>query len=302
MVRARWISACAAVIAAVLLAFPALAVAAEEGAVRPVPGPVVDAFAPPAQRYGAGHRGVDLAAGPGALVRVALSGVVLFAGPVAGANWVTVDHGGGLQTTYGVLASLSVSAGDEVTAGDVIGTLAPGRAHLDWGAKRDGAYVDPLDLLVRLQARLVDPDTLRQGPGPLPAVGQAIGAMVRPVAGAAGSGFGMRIHPITGERRLHAGLDIAAPLGTPIVAAAGGLVAFAGSRGGYGLVVVLDHGGGLETRYAHASALDVISGQPVRQGQVIARVGSTGLSTGPHLHFEVRVDGRARDPTAWLPG
>lgn len=267
--------------------------------VRPVPGPVVATFAPPAQRYGAGHRGVDLAAEPGAAVRAALAGVVVFAGQVGGAGWVTIDHGGGLETTYGVLGAFHVEDGAQARAGDVIGTLAPGRTHLDWGAKRDGAYVDPLDLLVRLQARLVDPETLRPG---LAASAEGGGAMIWPVAGAAaGSGFGMRTHPITGQRRLHAGIDVAAPAGTPITAAADGLVVSAGRRGGYGLLVILDHGGGLETRYAHASTVAVTRGALVRRGQVIALVGSTGLSTAPHLHFEVRVDGYARDPAGWLP-
>ncbi len=98
----------------------------------------------------------------------------------------------------------------------------------------------------------------------------------------------------------HYGVDIAAPLGTPIVAAASGTVVYAGYRGTYGLTVQLDHGGGYETVYAHADRLKVSSGQHVGTGDTIALVGSTGRSTGPHLHFEVRVEGEPRDPMDYL--
>lgn len=91
-------------------------------------------------------------------------------------------------------------------------------------------------------------------------------------------------------------MDLAAPAGTPIVAAGGGTVTFAGPRGGYGNVVILDHGDGTETRYAHQQRLDVTVGQQVTGGQQIGTVGSTGNSTGPHLHFEVRRNGQPVDP------
>lgn len=103
-----------------------------------------------------------------------------------------------------------------------------------------------------------------------------------------------------GPRRVHKGLDIAAPQGREIGAALPGKVAFAGELNGYGNVVYLDHGDGLTTRYAHASKLNVRAGDEVRRGQIIAEVGSTGRSTGPHLHFEVRRNGRAEDPLPWL--
>lgn len=99
----------------------------------------------------------------------------------------------------------------------------------------------------------------------------------------------------------HSGLDIADPAGTPVAAAADGVVAFAGVMDAYGELVLVDHGGGFVTGYAHNSALTVTKGQAVEQGQTVARVGSTGRSTGNHLHFEVRVDGSPRDPRAYLP-
>ncbi len=116
-----------------------------------------------------------------------------------------------------------------------------------------------------------------------------------PARGAITSGFGPRRHPIFRVVRMHNGVDIAAPWGTPVRAAAPGTVLFAGWFGGYGKLVVLDHGG-VTTLYGHLSSIEVAAGQKVRAGQVIGRVGSTGYSTGPHLHFEIRVDGRPVDP------
>ncbi|MCS6987831.1 MAG: M23 family metallopeptidase [Sphingomonadaceae bacterium] len=114
----------------------------------------------------------------------------------------------------------------------------------------------------------------------------------------------MRFHPILGFSRLHQGVDFAAPTGTPVVASAAGRVTLAGWSGGYGQVVEVDHGRGLKTRYAHLSRIDVRPGQAVGQGQRIGAVGSTGLSTGPHLHYEVWRDGRAVNPaeTRFLAG
>jgi len=115
-----------------------------------------------------------------------------------------------------------------------------------------------------------------------------------------GSAFGMRHHPILQIDRLHAGGDIGAPSGTPIHAVADGTVVVAGERGGYGLAVVIDHGHSLGTLYGHQSSIAVRVGQEVERGDVIGYVGSTGASTGPHLHFELRFDGRAVDPLGYL--
>ena len=109
-------------------------------------------------------------------------------------------------------------------------------------------------------------------------------------------GFGMQLHPVFRQIRMHNGIDISAPSGTPIIAAADGYVRFAGWMGGYGNTVIIDHGGGFSTLYAHNARNRVREGQRVSAGQHIADVGSSGLSTGPHLHFEIRLDNIAEDP------
>jgi len=114
------------------------------------------------------------------------------------------------------------------------------------------------------------------------------------------STFGNRIDPFRKRSAFHSGVDYPAPSGTPITASAGGRVTFAGYRAEYGKTVEIDHGGGLATRYAHASELHVAVGQIVKPGQRIADVGSTGRSTGPHLHFEVFKDGFVVDPAFYL--
>ena len=113
------------------------------------------------------------------------------------------------------------------------------------------------------------------------------------------SGFGMRRHPLLGGWRPHLGVDLAAPTGTPVYATADGVVSAAGRRGGYGLSITLEHRQGLETRYAHMSRINVVHGQGVKQGNVIGWVGSTGLSTGPHLHYETRLKGQAVNPLTY---
>lgn len=121
-----------------------------------------------------------------------------------------------------------------------------------------------------------------------------------PVEGTLTSDFGHRHHPILHRRMMHYGVDIGAPAGTPIRALRDGVVTRSERMGTYGNVVFVDHGDGLQTRYAHARTLLVKPGERVQQGQTLATVGSTGRSTGPHLHFEVRQDGEAIDPTAFL--
>ena len=117
-----------------------------------------------------------------------------------------------------------------------------------------------------------------------------------PAAGYVSSPYGLRF----GGTEFHQGIDIAADMGTPIVATADGIVTAAGWNGGYGNMVDVNHGGGIVTRYGHASALAVTVGQQVRRGEVIAYVGSTGRSTGPHVHYEVRVDGQPVNPAGYL--
>jgi murein DD-endopeptidase MepM/ murein hydrolase activator NlpD len=127
-----------------------------------------------------------------------------------------------------------------------------------------------------------------------------------PVRGWKSSDFGMRFDPFFRVWQLHAGVDLAAAGGSPIFAAAAGRVVHAGYNGGYGNFTCIGHGRyqgrGLSTCYAHQARILVWSGQWVRRGQLIGRVGTTGASTGNHLHFEVRLDGRPSHPLPWLPG
>lgn len=127
-------------------------------------------------------------------------------------------------------------------------------------------------------------------------VGETHGGSFMPVAGRMASGFGMRRHPVLGYLRMHKGLDIAAPYGTPIRAAMDGVVALAGRNGGYGNFVKLQHGGGLATGYGHMSRIAARPGSRVTRGEVIGYVGSTGMSTGPHLHFELWKNGAPVNP------
>lgn len=129
-------------------------------------------------------------------------------------------------------------------------------------------------------------------------VGEKKGMMAMPVAARISSGFGWRVHPVLGFRRLHKGMDFAAPYGSPIRAATDGIVAFAGRHGGYGNFVKLVHSGGLATGYGHMSRIAVRGGERVSRGEVIGYVGSTGLSTGPHLHYELWRNGAPINPTS----
>jgi murein DD-endopeptidase MepM/ murein hydrolase activator NlpD len=124
-----------------------------------------------------------------------------------------------------------------------------------------------------------------------------------PVAGALESGFGVRRNPFGGSSfESHEGQDIDAEIGTPVMAAASGTVTIACAQNGYGNVVYIDHGNGLSTRYGHLSQIGVTAGQTIIRGEVIGRVGSTGRSTGPHLHYEVRINNEPVNPRHYLPG
>jgi murein DD-endopeptidase MepM/ murein hydrolase activator NlpD len=126
--------------------------------------------------------------------------------------------------------------------------------------------------------------------------GKWAGRFMQPVPGRIGSGFGPRLHPISHKYQMHYGVDIGAAYGTPIRAAGDGKVVLVGYQRGYGNHLIIDHGGGVATHYAHCSRFAVSAGDIVKAGQVIAYVGSTGYSTGPHLHFEVLVHGVAVNP------
>ncbi len=126
------------------------------------------------------------------------------------------------------------------------------------------------------------------------------GNFIHPIDGPITSGFGMRYHPILHVTKLHTGVDFGAGIGTPIMAAADGIVIFAGYMRGYGNAVVIDHGGGISTLYGHQSQIIASEGQTVTKGQIIGKVGMTGYTTGPHLHFEVRKNGTPVNPMSAL--
>lgn len=130
------------------------------------------------------------------------------------------------------------------------------------------------------------------------------GKMAWPVSGYTriSSPYGYRIHPIFKTKKLHTGIDIPAPTGTSITASSDGIVILSENLGGYGKTIMIDHGSGIVTLYGHNSSLLAKEGQEVKRGDVIAKAGSTGYSTGPHLHFEVRKDGAYQDPIPWLKG
>ena len=123
---------------------------------------------------------------------------------------------------------------------------------------------------------------------------------MRPAVGKIVSGFGNRLHPILGDYRLHAGVDYDGNTGDPIIASRNGVVILAEYYGGYGHTVILDHGDGFSTLYAHLSSYNVSVGDTVAAGRTLGAMGSTGLSTGPHLHFEIRRNGTAVDPLPYL--
>jgi murein DD-endopeptidase MepM/ murein hydrolase activator NlpD len=131
---------------------------------------------------------------------------------------------------------------------------------------------------------------------------ESTGSFSYPVRAPITSPFGPRTHPIFGVRSMHSGIDLAAPYGTPIKASEGGIVIYSGWYGGYGKVVILDHAKGFSTLYAHLSSTKVAVGARVRQGEVVGLEGSTGYATGPHLHFEVREQGKPKNPIIYLGG
>ena len=136
---------------------------------------------------------------------------------------------------------------------------------------------------------------------PTPSIGKVSIPSRNPVDGVTfTSGFGMRYHPILHRRHAHKGVDLAAPIGTPVYAPADGMVGKAEWFSSYGLYIALEHGAQIETRYGHLSRLNVSAGQQVHKGDLIGFVGTTGRSTGPHLHYEVRIDGTAVNPIPYL--
>lgn len=128
---------------------------------------------------------------------------------------------------------------------------------------------------------------------------QAIPA-IKPCVGTISDGFGYRVHPILHVSRMHDGIDIITDVGTPVVSSGKGVVEYIGNKGGYGLAVEIDHGFGYKTVYAHLSSVEVRVGQKISRGDLIAKTGNTGLSTGPHLHYEILYDGIKQNPMDFL--
>ncbi|MFC3174029.1 M23 family metallopeptidase [Novosphingobium bradum] len=181
------------------------------------------------------------------------------------------------------------------TAGlaDTAGAAPAGEAGAVTISRAADAGGQPVDIgAARSQPRTERPSAVAGGKGQAP----VRTTMVRPATVRTTGGFGWRVHPLLGGVRLHRGIDLAGPYGAPIHCASEGVVVGTGWHGGYGLLVTLAHPSGLQTRYAHLGGIAVGLGQRVRRGDVIGYVGTTGLSTGPHLHYEVRINGMAIDP------
>lgn len=191
---------------------------------------------------------------------------------------VDLQRGVGKQDRFDIVVERDVAETGEIRYGQLL------YAGLDRG-KKDPIELGRFDVGGSNQFFRADGESARKG------------LMRTPVEGARlTSGFGMRFHPLLSYSRMHQGVDFGAPHGAPILAAAGGTVSFAGRHGGHGNYVMLKHNKELSTAYAHMSRFAVRPGQQVAQGQVIGYVGSTGMSTGPHLHYEVWLRGRATNP------
>jgi murein DD-endopeptidase MepM/ murein hydrolase activator NlpD len=187
-----------------------------------------------------------------------------------------------IQRTSNLVRSLGLDPSRMMQAGGVGGPFVEADG---------GEEVDPRFLQLFASWRQLE--SLEQGVASIPSVMPVQGIRYT-------SGFGVRSDPFRSRAAMHAGIDLAGPVGTPIHATADGVVARSGIAGGYGNLVELDHGSGIGTRYGHMSRLLVQAGERVRRGQVIGLMGSTGRSTGSHLHYEVRIDGRAVNPLPFL--
>jgi murein DD-endopeptidase MepM/ murein hydrolase activator NlpD len=325
-------------LAALVLVLGIAAVPMEALAAPPLPSPavwpldppieVIRGFQPPAVVWGSGHRGIDLAASPGAEIRAAASGIVSFAAMLAGRGVLVVDHGT-VRTTYEPVTA-EIAVGDVVLAGQRIGRLAAGshcaRSCMHWGLRRGREYLNPLSLLggtageVRLvgaaQRELAAAAARARTSAQAAIVAASVSAttdltgpagrhgFLRPVQGPVISGFGMRLHPILRIWKLHDGTDLGAACGTPIRAPYAGRVRASYFNAGYGNRLIIDHGvvdgRHVATGFNHAASYAVGIGAAVRRGQVIGYIGSTGYATGCHLHLMVWLDGRVTNPMSWF--
>ena len=209
------------------------------------------------------------------MIALALAPVVARASPAGAAQAVFAP------------AVITIGSGPASGAITLVGTPAQSSIVISRAADALGAPVDlgHPSLIARSATDAAGGPALASRPDRLP-LGRAMLT----------SRFGMRTHPLLGLRRAHTGIDLAAPTGTPVFATARGTVTAASWQGGYGLLVAVSHGAGLQTRYAHLSRIAVYPGQSVKAGDLIGHVGSTGRSTGPHLHYELRQNGQALNP------
>ena len=190
------------------------------------------------------------------------------------------------------LADLQTTLASQITARtELLRRLA------SWRANEDQLEKDEAELTQVIQKRQLE--LLKVTDATTAAA--SLKGFITPAKGVFGSGFGLRLHPIFREVRPHNGLDITTKLGDAVWAAKEGRVLYSGTMTGYGNVIILDHGNGVSTLYAHLSKILVNPGDAVKKGEVVALVGATGWATGPHLHFEVRVGGIAKDPMLFLP-
>lgn len=207
---------------------------------------------------------------------------------------------GGLGTPQAKAATVAPECATVTLRGD--GTLACDMVTLDAGlAARGMGRMEPPGITFAPALDVVgDPVRARIAPmaaAPGAMAGATIGQLVSPLGTyALTSGFGERFHPILGGYRMHQGIDMAAPMGTSVHSAGAGVVTLANWDRGYGLSVRIRHGGGVETHYAHLSRISVQQGQVVTAGEPIGQVGATGLATGAHLHYEVKVNGSFTNP------
>lgn len=192
---------------------------------------------------------------------------------------------------------------DEALADKMSGAGGLGMANMFESTLDGSAKLGPMGMANITTSAMTPRPELAPIPDPTMLGNELNGAprFALPVAGRATSGYGERVDPIHHTTSLHPGFDLAAPTGTQVGAARGGEVVHAGPAGTYGNLVIVRHEGGFETRYAHLSEVHVKKGDRVEAGQDVGAVGSTGHSTGPHLHFEIRKEGKALDPKPYLP-
>lgn len=209
---------------------------------------------------------------------------------------------------YFLLGQKADSAPVAVPSQSLLGALTPSAVEsgttTDNGA--DGSAINASTIANYLQwpvgDRPASTATGNSNPASAPPMpGQAVGRFTHPTVGfPISSHFGQRQHPISKQLRFHNGLDFATPIGTPVKASDGGRIIFAQRKGGYGNLIEIDHGNGFQTRYAHLDDFKVEVGDRVAQQEIIGFSGNTGYSTGPHLHFEVRLNGEPQDPISFL--